>query len=587
MKAHELARSLSALERLPPAARRSDWREICAAIDEPWFDAVWYEQLAKAGHDFGLQVPSKRPAALGVGESWLLLTHANGCDGLTGRLRLLRNVDPDPRLDATGLNAMRDVHHGVLQLLAQNGHQLPPGTRPTSCRLDLSAATSSVEGASLGLATAIALVSLGLDRPPRSDVAASAVVNVAGELKPVLHLDAKVKDLARRRPNVRIVLVAGAQDVPVDVPSSLQVRHCASLAEALDTAGLDVRQLPKAPLDDYLVRLETLLKREAQRSHGPEEWLDLAQQAFECAHALLTEPSCIDSAARGFACAALFAVHGGRDDLARTFHGRVEELGLAVSPAIQAWLAIGNATRAIDGEPEKAASLAEETLAAVRALPMQEQGALLGQALGTLGRAHLHAGRALDALPFLKQAVEHHKAHDPREVPRSMTYLATGLRHAGHVEEATRVIEEALSRVRSAPRWAVSATTERYARLERGRCALERGDAKGSLPDFEFVTEHGGDTDGEHPRISAVRGLHAAYRRLGDAEQARRHLERCLVVAETSEKAIYRKLGVMAIGDALLAGEKLPNDLLEVWERATAVSSRRDAVQEFVERWVY
>lgn len=585
MKPLELEQTLRELKEARSTRQPMLWRAICGAIDEPWFDVTSYARVEQIGLALGFKLPPRRPAVLGVGEAWLLLFDAARDTGVTGRLRLVPGTATDAQLSETGLNAMLDAHFGLSALVSEMCRRLPADAHPRSCRVELPAYMGSVEGRSLGLATAIALVSAGLARPACSDVAASAIVTCQGELRPVTHLREKLEDLARRRPEVACVLVAAGQELPSSVPTGIEIRPCTSLQQALTAADLKLTALPKGSLEAFRSRVGQLREQESALAHTPERWLELAREAHACAHALRSDPACRDTAAESLAWAALFALHSGRFELAGQFQEQVSELGLSPNPAVAAWLAIVSATKTIDLKPHEAARAAEDALAQVQRLEPRDRDPILGQAFGTLGRAHLHSGAPQAGVPFLRNAVAHHTAHARREEPRSMTYLATCLRHAGDLDEAARVINDAFVRLERLPGWDVSGTTELYARLERGRCALARGNAVAAANDFEFVMD-GQETDEQHPRISAVRGLAAAHRLLGNADRAHEYLARCVRVARTSKIEVYRELGAMAVGDALLASELVPTDLRDLWREVTGVPGD-EHIREFVSHWIY
>ncbi|HMJ10504.1 MAG TPA: hypothetical protein VK524_03805, partial [Polyangiaceae bacterium] len=299
------------------------------------------------------------------------------------------------------------------------------------------------------------------------------------------------------------------------------------------------------------------------------------------------------TAAEAFGLAALFALHGGWRDLSEAFQVQATGPGVEPAPPVAAWLAIVAAARAIDDEAARlpaesngrAIDLAARALERTQALDLRDRAPVLGQALGTLGRAFLHAGEPERGLPHLRESVAHHKQHEPKEGPRSLTYLATCLRHAGAVAEASSTIEEALRGLEAMPRHILGRTTRQYAMLERGRCALARGDSDIALYDLQQVVDDE-KVDAQHPRVSALRGLAAAHRGLANTAAAAMFMNRCVKVAEGAHDPLYRLLGIMAVGDALVAGEACDAHLRDLWAEFTHTRTASEA-KELLDRWVY
>lgn len=591
MRAFELEQLLRELATANPARRKSLWRIAMRAPTQLWFDATWRSRIAEAAAQYELPFEAANSAALRVGEAWVLLYANDRKQGMTGRIQFAAELRPDDHCDSTSIVAVRSAHIALAGLAASHLRTLPVGLSPERFALTLPEAAGIVEGRSLGLASAIALMSAALGRPARTDVAASACVDEDGTLSPVTHLREKLQDLTERHPEVTCVLVAvGQQGVP-DLPQHIQVRECASLADALGATALEIDTLESADLEAFEVRLSALVEAEAVRTHPPERWLRLAVEASAIGRALQSEAP--DKAAKAIGLAVLFALHAGFQDLAESFQNQVRSIESPPSPAVEAWLAIVAATRAIDRATERLADpmfedavrLAEQALADTLMLPRDDRERLHGQALGTLGRAYLHAGKPGHGLSPLRDAVFHHNRWDAKEAPRTMIYLATCLRHAGQIQDAAGVCRDALACVAAMPRRALSQTTRLYAQLELGRCALVRGDAWQALREFQAVVD-GQESDAEHPRISALRGIAAAQRVLGAAADASAHRDRCVSVAAAAQTPLYRLLGVMAIGDSLIAGEPCASDLQRVWNQTTGACTTEET-QRVLARWVY
>jgi tetratricopeptide (TPR) repeat protein len=272
----------------------------------------------------------------------------------------------------------------------------------------------------------------------------------------------------------------------------------------------------------------------------------------------------------------------------------VKAAGVEPPAAITALLDVIDASAAIDvatvGEHgvtfKDVIRRSDGALAAAQRLAEHERASLVGQALGTLGRAYLHAGDSERALPYLRQGVSHHEQHGAREVPRSMTYLATALRHAGCIADAAATARQAMSLLDGMAGRDIARTTRLYLTLELGRCELAAANAGAALPLFQRVVDDQ-QSDSAHPRISALRGLASVHRALGNEEQARSLVRRCVAVAKDStQPRILRLLGVMPVGDALAANIACDETSVRLWHELTGARSD-DEIRQLVARWVY
>jgi len=591
VEAHELGVLLRDLAQANPARRKALWRLAQAATSAPWFDAAWQTRLATVAATYGLPFNPIPTAVLSVGEAWLLLYDTDRNSGLTGRIRFAADETPDQHCDRSSLDAVQDALLALNGLVGSKLRRLPTHLKPERFGFVLPAASGIVEGSSLGLASAIALLSAALDRPMRSDVAATATLRSDGTLVPVHHLEEKLHDLAQRRPEVRRVLVARGQSRGTNTTPGIEVRECSTLEEAVKEMELDLADLEPADLEYFEHRLHTLVDTESVKSHTADGWMKLVHEVCAIGHALQIDSP--DKAATAFGHATLFALHAGRENVAKECRKHCASTEARRSPVVTAWLAIVDATDMIDratttasqAQFEEAIRLAEKALALTERLAGSDRERLLGQALGTLGRAYLHAGQASCAIAHLEKGAEHHQCFDAKEAPRSLTSLATALRHAGRIQEATTIVHDALARIERAPPRALYKTTRLYAQLELGRCLLQAGDAWGALHTFQSVIA-GQQADEQHPRIAALRGAAAAYRQLGDTSNTMLFRARCQRIAVEAADKIIRLLGAMAIGDSLIAGETCSAALQQLWVELTG--SQGDVeTKSFVERWVY
>lgn len=590
MQPRELSAQMQELALASAAGRKALWRRMQHATSQPWFDADWQAQLVELADRFGLSFQAPLPVPLGVGEAWVLLYERQRDSGLTGRLCFGAGNTADEQCAIDSRHALQDAFVALQGLAASKLRRLPAHVDVQRCAVVLPVVSGPVEGSSLGLTSAIALLSAALNQPAPSDLAATATLRTDGTLHPVQHLQAKVEALVQRHPEVKRVLVARGQPCDFRVSTAIELRECATLEDALLETALDISALEAATMEAFEGRLQQLICVESVQSHVPEVWLKLAAEAGAIGRALQADTPA--EAARAFGHAALFALHAGRGELAKEFLGQNQGRETALSPVVTAWLSIVTATHMIDQATTNAnlsfqdvIRQAREALAQAQLLAQSDQDRVLGLACGTLGRAYLHAGEAGQSIAFLEQGLAHHQRTDVKEAPRSATYLATALRHVGRVPEAIQTIRQALDVLDGPTRRALFQTTKSYAQLELGRCLLAAADASAALSQFQAVVDSQ-RSDEQHPRISALRGMAEAYRQLGDLRNAAAIRDRCARVACGSYPHIVRLLGAMALGDALVAGDLHDAAARQVWTALTGASDI-EKCRTIVERWVY
>lgn len=556
-----------------PAADRL-LHEIRGVADERWFDARVAEEVRSACLSRGLVPPPLEPRPLAVGESWVLLHEPGNERGQVARL--VASPAPAAAIDA------ESAYRGLRASCGRLCRALPERGQPTGFVVEAAHARERpVTGRSLGVAACAALVSRALGRPGRTDTAASAVVEINGRLTAVDHLEEKLRAARESHPQIERVVVARGQDSTDG--AGLALVGVDRLEEALAELGLDLRALPGGTLDDHQLRLDGFAK-ENRKGLDREGWRRLARDAWETMQAFVADPGSSGQAAESGSWAALFSLHAGDTELAEA---ALDEVRGAFAEQIQGWLAawcaIVDASRAVDARPEAAPTLAQAALALCEALEGPHRTELRGMALGTLGRALMHAGRPDLAENPLREALAHHREHARLEVPRSGCYLATCLRLRGRTGEALALTAEMGALCDDLPRWTGPATTRLYLSLERGRCLLAAGDPAGAVEALAVAAA----SDTDYPRVSALRALAEARRRLGDDGTAWRLTRSCLEISRRHD-GVLAQIATLAAGDALLSevSDERRRQAQVAWRRVFAAETP-EAIAAELARAIY
>lgn len=484
----------------------------------------------------------------GVGEGYVLLAGATG--GAVGRLAVRRAGPPHfvgGELGGRALGQALLVFDVLAGRLARLGAGVPHAGRHGH-ELGVS---REVEGSSLGVALAAAVVSRWTDRAPRADVAATAALDAHGRLAPVEGIDAKLRALREAYPAVRRVVVAPEQ--LVDEAHGFSLVRARVIDEALAAFGLSLEGVEGELLSTTDVEREVALLSTVQvESYAAARWREHALRArVLAAHPQLHAADV--TRARAFA--ALFHLHAGDSMEAAALAGSVgdDDVGELADHA-RAWVWIIKATSAIDAERlEEARGLAERAVEEASALRGRERRDVWGRALGTLGRARMHAGDDEAALAHLRDAAEHHARELPREAARSFVTLATAFRRGGRHEEALGALDEAARAIERNASERESASSRLFLRYEEARVLYELGRLDEAYAGFERVVLSQA-VDEDYPRAGCLRYLAAIDAARGEASRAREWLARALEVEARAPGLIARVAATAAM--AVLASDE-------------------------------
>jgi tetratricopeptide (TPR) repeat protein len=454
--------------------------------------------------------------------------------------------------------------------------------------LRVTSAEGEVDGSSLGVAFAAATLSRWAGVAPAAEVAATAAVDGYGKLLQVKGLVPKLEALSARYPAVRRVVVATEQDPPEPALAGVTLVRCGTLDEALTELGLDLDAVESAPLptadaEGRIARLKSLHVAD----YAADGWRERAMGArILAAHPKLDRSDA--AVARAFA--ALFHLHAGDTTEAITLACSIDDEVVEDLPgASQAWVWIVKSTSAIDaGQYAEALAKGERAVAVARTLGRAERREVLGRAVGTLGRARMHAGDDAGAVEPLRESAEHHAAHLPREASRSWNTLALALRRAGRHEEALAVLNTSQRAMDAHADEPESATSQLYLEYERGRVLFELGRDEQALASFERVL-HRQSSPYDYPRVGCLRYLATLAARRSDP-RAREWLGEALRVARSAQGPVARVAATAAMAlfaEASPPLTELSTDAEGLWGRLFDGSLSQPAVEHAVHTIVY
>lgn len=428
-----------------------------------------------------------------------------------------------PEFGALAKKAIRDAFQATGSLCRDG--MAPYPLEEHIVLLDEPGPIDTVDGSSLGLAFALAFASLWTDTVIRESLCATGRLHSRGgawTVKPVDHVPAKVAA-------ARVVLGADATvlvsaDQAVGEPS---LETVSSVSGALNAAGLDVSKVEGAWPDNAsrAKALETLVAATQSQNvacYGAfgNPWVVVARRMQSLVEAL--EGKKYEGLVRDAQPLIVLAyVHAGELYAAKAalvaidLDGKPDEVQLA---ARTAKLGV-----AIDHEDRKTCTsetrAIEELLASA---PEDAHAELIGQALGTVGRARLHAREFETAEALLTRAVAHHDQHHREESGRSRVYLSQAQRNLGRTDDALVTLEhaqrdlESHTRPDSRPYYR---SCWMYLQYERARVFVAQGDGDAALScarEALGLSRH----LGFWPQLGILRTTAWAYRLLGEHDRA-------------------------------------------------------------------
>jgi len=412
----------------------------------------------------------------------------------------------------------------------------------------------AVEGASIGLAAALAFVSCWTRQAMAPRVAATAALGYGGAPGPVGYVREKAEAWRRYTSHPDTTLLAARENLPqlADFGGVVAVE---SLGAALSKAGLDAGQVSggwvstlssvahrRARLNELRGLVETQDLREFSATARP--WLALAEQMRLLLESLVTgasgEPARRlipdDDWTGAAAWAALAYTHAGDTSGCDAMLRHVDKVPaedlppavLVLKHVVAVGHAIDRATFATEPTAPALWKECEALAAGLReseaGLPAKDRELLRGFVVGTLGRALLHGGHAAQAIaPLREAAVVHETSHFmAHEAGRSYVHLSMALRVAGEGKAALETLDRAerLHAEKTRPYSAeYFASCSMYRRYERGRVLLSLGRAQEAMEELACA-EEAAESCRPWPLPGILRSMAQALRALGRDSEA-------------------------------------------------------------------
>ena len=484
------------------------------------------------------------------------------------RATIKRGGDGDPfaqcpEFGALAKEAIRDAYQATGSLCG--GGMAPYPLEEHIVLLDEPGPIDAVDGSSLGLAFALAFGSLWTDVAVPGDLCATGRLHSNGgpwTVKPVDHVPAKVA-AARVALGADVTVLVSEEQAAQPDAGRLSTRQVSSVSDALTAAGLDVSNLKGAWPDNAsrAKALETLIAATqtqdvARYGAFGNPWVVVARRMQALVEALPGKKyEGLVSEAQPLI--GLAYVHAGELFAAKAalqtidLDGKPDEVQLAAR--------IAKLNAAIDGEDwQGCASEARAIEALLASIPDGALVDLVGQALGTVGRARLHAHEFQAAEALLARAVRHHEQHHPEESGRSRVYLSQAQRNLGRTDDALATLEHAQrdlethTRPDSRP---YHRSCWMYLQHERARVFVAQGDGDAALSCAREALGLSRNL-GFWPQLGILRTTAWAYRLLGDHDRADACVEQMQALAvPEAQQALQARLVDEAEGFPLPGGE--------------------------------
>jgi tetratricopeptide (TPR) repeat protein len=422
------------------------------------------------------------------------------------------------------------------QVLGQEpSSSIPP---PPFLDLDLDELNLSGEGASVGLAAALARYSTTLGQPVSKDLLVTGVLALpSGRLDPVAPrlVAEKLRAAYRERGRVRVLLPRGnEQDVPADCGEALDLVYAETFAEATDVAhGKGHARLAGA--DEV-----TALLREAYDAERAYDWT----MAIECAQRVLNNANASKSGLlRAHWLVGLCRVHQARPvesqpsfDAARALLVELEASGeLEHDDAV--YLALAQADQQADR------FLFDAALSELEAAERKVSGkAIRAKFLGMRGLVLHYAGRNDEALGSLDRALQvAGPSGDRLDRGRLQCYRALTLTALERYAHADQAIEQGLE-LSTEPGVSAQASTNRiYLQRARARLKLAQGQWEQALQaTTQALSAWKGGLRYPHSSLRRLQGR--ALLQLGRTKEGLADLVAASKLPPSSERSDFAKL---------------------------------------------
>lgn len=432
---------------------------------------------------------NKQAAGPEIGQVPLLLVDESAGTGVLAQLSISR-AEPAPdgtvwrNADVLGDVARAAIHDAYWAAGTQFAAGLPPISL-TEHRFDLvfspGIQVDIVDGSSVGVAAALAFASLWTGTPIPRDLAVTGAVSPTGDVLPVGYVYEKATRLRDTTPE-RLRLVVASRNADDASGVAVEVLPVGGIADVLAAAGIRPQHAKQSSpsVSSCELRLNQLIT--AVQTGNPSgrhahAWREIGDDLAWLVKALSQAPTRINLIeARCWT--ALAYLHAAVRSSAKWILTGVDPRAV---PRIdtRTLLDVITAEDAIDHRAVTSDVLSSLVQDIEELGNSDGSSPMLGYALGTLGRAHMHGGNAEAAIPFLRRALKHHQEFQPWEAARSRIYLSMALRLArdssAALEHLYAANEELGSSTRQySPQYELSCRM--YHQYERARAllALER-----------------------------------------------------------------------------------------------------------------
>lgn len=379
-----------------------------------------------------------------------------------------------------------------------------------------------VEGASLAAAAFVSATSLWTRRAVRAGTAITGALAAGGAVASVGEVASKLT-AARSAPRVRrLVMPAHDRDAlgttrRAGEPAALEVLGVRNVDELLRET-LEASARPAPSLDSRVRAADRAFRGGWQRWQWPGLRAELEPLLAE---ALAQSPAQRpDLVVELGAMLAAVLRHVGETDASLSLVARAEAVRDADSEGVPD-APLAKLARQKAMSLRQRGDFREATLAARESIAAAKHGRLRGELIpshGTAGLVALSRGDVRAATRHHHAALELARRHTPASAPRAASYLVEALGHAGRLDDAARVFDEAQQDIAAHTSSAARGPREAWLRTSFAGALLRAGDAEGARSTLDHLAVREAIATEPFPGLQARRWLGLALCRAGRVE---------------------------------------------------------------------